>query len=93
MYSVSRLDTTIPPSLTEVEPTFTGQPEILKSKKYFSKAAYPIKSSPYYNHPIELSSNQWIRQKLRYIHCNPVRNGLVDRKRQKATGIAVLPIT
>ena len=79
MYLVSGLDTTIPPSLTEVKPTFTGQPEILKSKKYFSKAAYPVKSSPYYNHPIELSSNQWIRQKLRYIHCNPVRNGLVAK--------------
>ena len=37
MYSVSRLDTTIPPSLTEVEPTFAGQPEILKSKNIFQK--------------------------------------------------------
>jgi len=52
MYSVSRLDTVIPPSLTEVKQTLAGQSEILKSKKYFSKAAYPIKSNPYYNHPI-----------------------------------------
>ena len=79
MYSVSRLDTTILPSLTEVKQTFAGQPEILKNKKYFSKVAYPIKSSSYYNHPIELSSNQWIRQKLRYIHYNPVRNGLAAK--------------
>ena len=30
------------------------------------------------NHPIELVSPSWIKQKLDYIHLNPVRSGLVD---------------
>ncbi len=31
-----------------------------------------------YNKPIELVSPKWIKQKIDYIHLNPVRNGLVD---------------
>ena len=49
MYAVSRLDTTILPSLTEVKQPFAGQPDILKNKKCFSKAACPIKSSSYFH--------------------------------------------
>ena len=53
------------------------------------------------NHPIELSSNQWIRQKLHYIHHNPVRNGLVakpeDYRYSSAsnylTGEGIFPVT
>ncbi|KGE85034.1 hypothetical protein IX84_30390 [Phaeodactylibacter xiamenensis] len=43
MYAISRLDTTIPPSLTELKQPFARQPESLKNKKCFSKGAYPIK--------------------------------------------------
>jgi len=53
------------------------------------------------NHPIELSSNQWIRQKLHYVHYNPVRNGLVDKPEHYRyssasnylTGEGVFPVT
>jgi putative transposase len=31
------------------------------------------------NHPVALSSPDWIFQKLNYIHQNPVKNGLVER--------------
>ena len=31
------------------------------------------------NHPVELSSPNWIFEKLNYIHQNPVKNGLVEQ--------------
>lgn len=31
------------------------------------------------NHPVELVSDEWIAQKLNYIHMNPVKAGIVDR--------------
>ena len=31
------------------------------------------------NHPVELSSPDWIFEKLNYTHQNPVKNGLVER--------------
>ena len=53
------------------------------------------------NHPIELISPKWIRQKLNYIHLNPVRAGIVAKAHhylyssasnyQDGTGI--LPVT
>jgi len=32
----------------------------------------------HHNHPIELSSNKFIRQRLNYIHNNPVAAGMVE---------------
>jgi hypothetical protein len=49
--------------------------------KYYAK--YNSNNSEYQfwkqnNQPIELASQQWINQKIDYIHMNPVKAGLVE---------------
>lgn len=54
---------------------------MLRLFKYFAK--YNKRNTEYQfwkqdNHPIELISNEWVIQKLDYIHLNPVRGGWVE---------------
>ena len=53
------------------------------------------------NHPIELISPKWIHQKLKYLHQNPVRAGMVSQAHQYLyssasnyrVGTGILPVT
>jgi len=51
----------------------------------FSKAGQTNPNNQYWqlwqqhNHPIELSSNKMIDQRLEYLHMNPVKAGFVDK--------------
>ncbi len=53
--------------------------------KIFKKAGKENSNNTLYqvwqqhNHPIELSNNRMIKQRLNYLHRNPVKAGLVDR--------------
>jgi REP element-mobilizing transposase RayT len=54
---------------------------MLRLFKYYAK--YNSNNSEYQfwkqnNQPIELASQQWINQKIDYIHMNPVKAGLVE---------------
>ncbi|MGB1217236.1 MAG: REP-associated tyrosine transposase [Saprospiraceae bacterium] len=57
---------------------------MLKLFKYYAKFN---SNNPNYqfwkqdNHPIELISDKWVKQKLDYIHLNPVRAGWVTEER------------
>ena len=52
------------------------------------------------NHPIQLETNEFLESKLRYIHCNPVEEEIVDEPefywyssaRDYASGIGLLAI-
>ena len=53
---------------------------MIKVFAYFAKFKSNYKHFQFWKkdfHPIELSSNAWIRQKLDYIHLNPVKAGIV----------------
>jgi len=58
---------------------------MIKVFAYFAKYKSNYKHFQFWKkdfHPIELSSNGWIRQKLDYIHLNPVKAGIVARPEQ-----------
>ena len=43
-----------------------------------NKRNYDFQLWQQHSHPIELSSNEMMDQRLDYIHCNPVKAGFVD---------------
>ena len=62
-------------------PKESRQEWMIRLLKYYAK--YNKNNTTYQfwkrdNHPVELATNKWIREKIDYIHLNPVRAGIVE---------------